>query len=98
MTIRPQSVITQDQEPVTATVDDDVVMLSARAAAYFGLDRVGSEIWSMIEQPRRVSDICAALLASYAVEPQTCETDVLKFLNELQDHGLIKVVGEDERP
>ncbi len=98
MSIGPESVIVQDKEPITATVDDEVVMLSARAEAYFGLDGVGTEIWGMIDQPRRVAEICASLIESYEVEPGTCEQDVVKFLNELLGHGLIRLVGEDGRP
>jgi hypothetical protein len=98
MPVGPQSVITQDKEPIVASLDDEVVMLSARAEAYFGFDRVGSQIWDMIEQPRRVSEICAGLIANYDVEAQTCENDVLKFLNELLGHGLIRLAGQEERP
>jgi hypothetical protein len=90
--------VTQDKEPIAASVDDEIVMLSARAEAYFGFDGVGSEIWNMIEQPRRVSEICAGLIANYDVEARTCENDVLKFLNELLGHGLIRLVGQEERP
>lgn len=70
-------------------------MLSARAESYFGLDRVGSEIWNMIAQPRPVFEICAGLIANYDVEPHTCESDVIKFLNELLDHHLIVLVGQE---
>ena len=98
MSVDAQSVITQDKEPVAALVDDEVVMLSARAEAYFGLDRIGSEIWNMIARPRRVSDICAGLIANYDVEPRTCEADVLQFLNELLGHGLIRLVDREEQP
>lgn len=89
-----QSIVTQDREPITALVDDEVVMLSARAESYFGLDRVGSDIWNMMEQPVRVSDICAQLVEHFEVEPQTCEQDVLKFLDELFDCGLIKLADQ----
>jgi Coenzyme PQQ synthesis protein D (PqqD) len=95
MPVGPQSIIIQDQEPIVASVHDEVVMLSARAEAYFGLDGVGSEIWNMIEQPRRVRDICAQLVGRYEVEPQTCEDDLLKFLYELLDYGLIRLVDQE---
>jgi hypothetical protein len=95
MPVGPQSIIIQDQEPIVAAVHDEVVMLSARAESYFGLDGVGSEIWTMIEEPRRVNDICALLVGRYEVEPQRCEDDLLKFLNELLDYGLIRLVDQE---
>ena len=98
MTIGPQSVIVQDKEPIAATVDDEVVMLSARAESYFGLDGIGSRIWNLIEQPRQVAEICASLVESYEVDAATCERDVIKFLDELHGHGLIRIVGGEGRP
>jgi Coenzyme PQQ synthesis protein D (PqqD) len=92
MDLMAESVVTRDDEPIAAKVDGEVVMLSARAGSYFGLDAIGSEIWNMIEQPRRVADICAALVASYDVEPATCERDVIKFLDDLRGHGLVRIV------
>src|SRR5690349_21053252 len=58
--VRPDSVIVRDSEPIFTTIDDEVVMLSPRAQAYFGLGMVGSEIWNAIEKPRRVDELCAA--------------------------------------
>jgi Coenzyme PQQ synthesis protein D (PqqD) len=95
MPVGPQSIIVQDQEPIVASVHDEVVMLSARAESYFGLDGVGSDIWNMIEEPRKVHDICAQLVGRYEVEPQRCEDDLLKFLNELLEYGLIRLVDQE---
>jgi Coenzyme PQQ synthesis protein D (PqqD) len=95
MALMPESVVVRDDEPIAAKVDGEVVMLSARAESYFGLDAVGSEIWNMIEQPRRVAEICAALVASYDVEPATCERDVIKFLDDLLGRGLIRLVERE---
>ena len=47
MTVGPDSVIVQEDEPVAAEVDGEVVMLSERAGAYFGLDGIASEIWRL---------------------------------------------------
>jgi hypothetical protein len=57
------------------------------------MDEVGSRIWSLVQQPRRVSDIRALLTQEFAVNPQRCELDLLYFLNELQQAGLIEVVA-----
>ena len=48
MTVGPDSVVVQEDEPIAAEVDGEVVMLSERAGAYFGLDGIGSEIWKLI--------------------------------------------------
>jgi hypothetical protein len=95
MAVRLDSIVVRDSEPIATTIDDEVVMLSPRAQAYFGLGSVGSEIWKAIEQPRRVDDICTALMQEFDVDAETCRREVLDFLNDLVGRKLARIV-EDE--
>jgi Coenzyme PQQ synthesis protein D (PqqD) len=95
MTVGLDSVIVQEDEPVAAEVDGEVVMLSERAGAYFGLDGVGSEIWRLLAQPRRVSDLCQSLAQRYDADADTLIRDVTSFLDELLARKLVRLV---ERP
>ena len=52
---------------------------------------VESEIWTMIEHPAEVNDICNELLKKYEVSPAACHRKVLAFLEDLWEKGLIKV-------
>ena len=45
----------------------------------------------MIQEPRRVDEIRDAIVEEYAVEPERCERDILKLLQELAAAGLIEV-------
>jgi hypothetical protein len=94
MTVGPDSVIVQEDEPVAAEVDGDVVMLSERAGAYFGLDGIGSEIWRLIEEPRRVSELCGTLAQRYDVDAETLTRDVTAFLDALLARNLVRLVQE----
>ena len=94
MTVGPDSVIVQEDEPVAAEVDGEVVMLSERAGAYFGLDGVGSEIWRLIEEPRRVSELCGTLAQRYDVDAETLSRDVTAFLDALLARNLVRLVQE----
>jgi hypothetical protein len=96
MVVRLDSIVVRDSEPIATTIDDEVVMLSPRAQAYFGLGSVGSEIWKAIEQPRRVDEICAALMQEFEVDAETCRREVLDFLNDLVERKLARVVGEED--
>jgi hypothetical protein len=95
VTISSDSVVVRNEEPISAKVDGEIVILSPQAEAYFGLSEIGSEIWQMIATPRRASDICAQLIDAYDVDPETCERDTLGFLTRLLDDKLIQVVDED---
>jgi hypothetical protein len=94
VTISSGNMVVRDDEPIAATVDGEIVILSAKAEAYFGLGEIGSEIWGMIATPRRISDICTKLIEDYDVDPQTCEQDTVAFLTTLLDDRLIRIVDE----
>ena len=94
MTVSLSSVVVQEDEPIAAEVDGEVVMLSERAGAYFGLDGIGSEIWKLIAQPRRVSDLCQSLAQRYDADGKTLTHDVTSFLDELLARRLVCLVDE----
>jgi hypothetical protein len=84
----------QESEPIAAEVDGEVVMLSERAGAYFGLDDIGSEIWHFLKEPRRVGDLCEVLAQRYDVDAETLNRDVVLFLDNLLARRLLRVVEE----
>ena len=95
MTISSQTIVLRDDEPLAAKVDGEIVILSAKAEAYFGLGEVGSEIWEFIATPRRISDICCKLVEDYDVDRPTCERDTLAFLTRLLEDRLIRIVDDE---
>ena len=95
VTISPDSIVVRNDEPVSASVDGETVVLSLEAQAYLGLGEIGSEIWEMIATPRRISDICARLAEDFNVSYQTCEQDTLAFLRQLLGDKVIRVIDED---
>ena len=46
-------------------------------------------VWQAVAQPTRVGDVCAQLLEQYDVDAATCEAEVLTFVGELRDAGLV---------
>lgn len=95
MTVSSADIVVRESEPVAATVDGEVVILSVQAQAYFGLGDTGSRIWEMLAIPRRVSDLCAELTRTYNVDPQTCDRDTTAFLNKLLNERLIRIVAPE---
>lgn len=76
---------------ISALSDRELVLLNIERGAYFGMEDVAKRIWDQLDEPRRVSDLCATLLARYAVDPGTCRRELLAFLTELQAKDLILV-------
>jgi hypothetical protein len=50
-------------------------------------------VWELIETPVRVSELVDALAVKYDVDRPTCEQDVLAFLDELHQAGILRVDG-----
>ncbi len=88
------TLVTQGDEQIATELNNTVVMMSAEQGKYYGLDGVGSRIWNLLEQPRRIMEVCAIIQDEFAVERETCERDVLDFVSRLVAANLLKVVDE----
>jgi hypothetical protein len=92
------SVLMRDKAIAAADLDGQVVVLDARAGAYVSFNGVGSEIWQMLSEPRRVRDIFEALSQSHDVDEAALTRDVLPFLQRLIDRKLAHPVHQDTAP
>ena len=70
---------------------DSAVMMSIEAGSYYGLNAVGARIWELLERPRRLDEICAALRDEFDVDANTCEAAVCAFATRLIDQGIVHV-------
>ncbi|MEE4173070.1 MAG: PqqD family peptide modification chaperone [Xanthomonadales bacterium] len=70
-------------------VDGEYVLLEVESGKYFGLNEVGSRIWSLLESGTSLEDTIDQLQAEYAVERDTLEADVNALLARLADAGLL---------
>jgi hypothetical protein len=79
---------------IDAKIDDEIVALSIEHGTCYGMNPVGTRIWTLLASPIRICDLCAVLLAEYRVDPEVCERQVLDLLEELRAEGLIKTIEE----
>ena len=89
--ISAETVVARRAEPLTAAVDDDLVMLDPRRSTYYGLDRVGRRVWDLLDRPRSVDELCAALQDEFSVDAERCRADVLAFLEQLSEAELLEI-------
>jgi hypothetical protein len=87
----PEAVVARRSEPLTATVDGELVMLDPRTSRYFALDAVGLRVWELLEQPHSVAALCKALEDEFDVSPEACRRDVLAFLEQLETAELLDI-------
>ena len=96
MGVTIDSVLVRDTALAAADVDGRTVVLSLNAGAYFDLNPVATEIWDMLSQPRRVSEIFSSLSERHAVDGETLTRDVTLFLQNLIEERLVQVIGPGE--
>jgi hypothetical protein len=89
--LSPASVITRSCELVSSDIDGEVVMMSIENGKYYGLDKVGSRIWELLEDQFLVSDLIDKLLGEFAVDRDTCEKDVMFFLQKLAGDNMLEI-------
>jgi len=93
-TIRMNSKLVRDNDVIFSDMDGETVMMSIERGEYYGINPIGSRIWSLLETPRTVSALCDTLCPDYDVTPEQCAVDVQLFLIQLVDKGVIKIVNE----
>lgn len=76
-------------DAVESTVGDETVILHLVNGTYYGLDAVGTRIWSMMKDAVPTTDICQHLAGEFGVELATIEADARRFLGELEAQGLL---------
>ena len=86
--------LTRHPETVATEIDGEVVLMSLVTGRTFGLDKVASRIWTLLESPRSIEAIVEELLKSYATTPEKCQADVIEFARQLSEAQLIVASSE----
>ncbi len=92
--IDAKSIVEASKSQVFADVEGDTVLLNINTGIYSGLNKVGTRVWELIQQPVLVSQIWDIIFDEYDVELERCQDDVIRLLTKLKDAGLIDVNNE----
>lgn len=96
--ISPEAIVVAADCQVSSLVGDETVILHLDDGMYYGLDPVGTSIWDLLQQPRRVREIRDRILDEYEVHPDRCERELIALLQELAERRLVEVVGSTVGP
>lgn len=76
---------------IEAEVDGELVGLHIDNGNCYGFNQTATRIWKLIEQPKSLADICAALTAEFNVDDAECEAQVRALLAELEADGMVEL-------
>ena len=89
--IHDHSIVTITPRQISSAMGAEQAILQLDSGKYFGLNPVGSRVWQLVAEPRKVSEILATLLAEYEVPTDRCRADLLVVLRQLHAAGLVEV-------
>ena len=84
LTLTDATMITRGEGWLSAWVGQEHVMMSADTGTCISLSETGGRIWELLEQPRSVNALCAALAQEYDAEPSVLREDVIEFVERLR--------------
>jgi hypothetical protein len=79
------------EDLLSTELDQETVLMSVDAGAYYGLEGPARTIWEILGTPMTFSTLVARLVEEYQVSPGTCAADVERFLDEMVREGLLRV-------
>jgi hypothetical protein len=83
-------IIHRDPGILHSTIDDEIVLFSGDTNSYFNLNRTGSIIWELIENPISVQELINQLATRFQIAPSEITNDVMEYIIPLEKKGIIK--------
>ncbi|MGO8674026.1 MAG: PqqD family protein [Capsulimonadaceae bacterium] len=85
------SVVVRISTPDFTHLDGSYLAIDAPKGCCYGLNGTAHVVWTMLDRPIRVSDLCARLAQRYNVDEETCQRDTVALLTDLRSAGLLEI-------
>ena len=85
------STVVAARDQVSCDLGGEAAILDMKSGIYYGLDAIGAQIWNLIQEPKTVDEVAAAILEEYDVETDRCQQDIVALLQDLAAHGLVEI-------
>ena len=72
-------------------LDGEAVLLNLNDESYFGLDDVGTRMWSVLQESLTIADAFERLRAEYDVDAGQLQGDLIELIQTLAAHGLVQI-------
>ena len=76
--------------------EDESLLLNLETGFYFRLNEVGGFIWKFLDSKHSKNDIVNLIVDEFDVSQESAESDLDKFIGELQNESLISVCDTDD--
>lgn len=91
MTLPPSTRLRAPESVILRTFDDgESVLLHLETEQYFGLNPVGTRMWSVLTQADSIDHAFQQLQEEYEVEPDVLRRDLDELIVQLLEHRLLE--------
>lgn len=85
------AVVQRTEEPLSAEVDGEAVLLEPESGTYYGMNEVGSQVWAELDSPVTVVNLRSTLAVEFGIDTERAHEDLVEFLSELESSNLVEV-------
>lgn len=89
--IKLNYIVKQGEGNIVSDMGGEKVMLSINKGKYYNLGEIGGVIWDLAKEPIVIEELVTHLISHYEVEQGECELQVMNFIKQLNDEGLLIV-------
>lgn len=83
--------VTVPDEVLISNLQDESVILNLNSERYFGLDDVGTRMFSALAESKTIEAAYERLRAEYDVDPQLLRNDLTSLIENLLQQGLVTI-------
>ena len=89
MTFSTDSIFQRNSEIIASEIENETVMMDKDFETYFGLAKIGTRIWQLLENEISLQTICEKLVDEYDVSLEQCIADVTPFIASLLENEMV---------
>ena len=87
------TVLERNPDAAYRLYDGEGVIVQAETMMVRVVNPTGSRVWELLDGERAVGRIIETICEEYEVAREEAEGDVLRFLDELEENGLVRPAG-----
>jgi hypothetical protein len=91
--LSPDDRLIPSEQVMMRELSGESVLLDLKSGVYFGLNTVGTRIWTLMTDGGSLEDVGRALCDEFDVQPPELQGELLRFASELCAHGLCHVAA-----
>jgi hypothetical protein len=88
---KPEDKLSRTASVLATDLDQETVLMSIEAGAYYGMADTARTIWEKLETPLTFSALVDQLVKEYEISPDACAAELQRFLGEMEQEGLLRV-------